>query len=134
MHLPAAAGTPLSANSQTHNGTAVVECFLHFLCKESALFPSRTLLPPPQTTQQRKLYIYSMVRERKLLHRKYIRVNRKANNGNTINLSHFTTSFKKSYTRLGHRGRCLHQQSIVPAPNSPTFKNEEQEHKSYLVT
>lgn len=57
MHLPAAAGTPLTANSQIHNSTLVVECLLHFLCKGSALFPSQILLPPPQTTQQRQLYI-----------------------------------------------------------------------------
>lgn len=57
MHLPAAAGTPQTASSQSHNSTVVVDCFLHCLCKGSALFPSQILLPPPQTTQQRQLYV-----------------------------------------------------------------------------
>lgn len=66
MHLPAASGTPLSANSQIHRGAAVMECFLH---KESVPFPSQILLHCLQTDQQRQL-IYGMVRKIKLLNRK----------------------------------------------------------------
>lgn len=51
MHLPAASGTPLSANSQIHRGAAVVKGFLH---KESVLFPSLILLHSLHSLPQQK--------------------------------------------------------------------------------
>jgi len=65
MHLPAAAGIPLTANSQIHSSTEVVQGLLQLLYKGSALFPSQILPLPPPPPQQGHLGI-CMIRERKL--------------------------------------------------------------------